>query len=92
MRFTRSLALAAVAAFAIVATASSMAIASPATGVTPQVLARGTFPAFKVASQQGPAMFKAEAKAPVDVVVRQHSYAVGGSTGWHAHPYPSSSR
>jgi hypothetical protein len=33
-------------------------------------------------------MFKAEAKAPIDVVVRRHDYAIGGSTGWHAHPYP----
>ena len=33
-------------------------------------------------------MFKAEAKAPIDVVVRRHAYLPGGSTGWHAHPYP----
>ena len=25
---------------------------------------------------------------PSDVVVRQHDYAAGGSTGWHAHAYP----
>ena len=37
---------------------------------------------------QGPGMFKAEAKAPIDVVVRRHDYLAGGSTGWHAHPYP----
>jgi len=39
-------------------------------------------------SQQGPGMFKAEAKQPIDVVVRRHDYAAGGSTGWHSHPYP----
>jgi quercetin dioxygenase-like cupin family protein len=33
-------------------------------------------------------MYKAESKDPIDVVVRQHSYLAGGSTGWHAHPYP----
>ena len=33
-------------------------------------------------------LFKVEAKAPIDVVVRQHNYAPGGATGWHAHPYP----
>ena len=32
--------------------------------------------------------FKAEAKAPIDIVVRRHEYANGGSTGWHKHPYP----
>jgi len=33
-------------------------------------------------------MFKADAKAPIDLVVRRHDYAIDGSTGWHAHPYP----
>ena len=37
---------------------------------------------------QGPGMFKAEAKSPIDVVVRRHDYLAGGTTGWHAHPYP----
>ena len=27
-------------------------------------------------------------EGPIDVVVRRHEYAVGGSTGWHQHPYP----
>ena len=36
----------------------------------------------------GGGLFKAEAKQPIDVVVRRHDYAVGSSTGWHAHPYP----
>ena len=33
-------------------------------------------------------LFKAEAKQPIDMLIRQHSYAPGGTTGWHSHPYP----
>ena len=66
-----------------------MTFASPPSGVTPTLLARGSYSDFKVASNpDNGGMFKAEAKGPIDVVVRQHDYAVGGSTGWHAHPYP----
>jgi quercetin dioxygenase-like cupin family protein len=79
---------AAVAATLLLSAFSGWVLASAPSGVTPTVLARGTYPAFKVASQQGPGMFKAEAKAPIDMVVRRHEYAAGGSTGWHAHPYP----
>jgi hypothetical protein len=65
------------------------ALASPPVGVTPTVLARGTYDSFKVRSYpQGPDDFKAEAKAPIDMVVRQHVYAPGSSTGWHTHPGP----
>ena len=84
----RSIAAAVGVALGLAAIASSFAIANPATGVTPTLLSRGTFHEFKVASQQGPGMFKAEAKSAIDVVVRRHEYAVGGNTGWHAHPYP----
>ena len=63
--------------------------ASAPSGVTPTVLARGTYDAFKVRSYpQGPGDFKAEAKAATDIVVRKHDYAVGSSTGWHSHPGP----
>jgi hypothetical protein len=63
--------------------------ASPAVGVTPTLLARGTYDSFKVRSfPQGPDDFKAEAKAPTDIVVRRHAYAAGSSTGWHTHPGP----
>ena len=89
MRRTRSLAVAAVAATVLLVGAGTMAIASPPSGVTPTVLARGTYDSFKVISNpQGPGMFKAESKDPIDVVVRRHEYAAHGSTGWHAHPFP----
>ena len=64
-------------------------MASPASGVTATVLARGTYDAFKVTTYPaGQGMFKAESKDPIDVVVRQHVYAPGASTGWHQHPNP----
>jgi hypothetical protein len=88
MRRKRSLAVAALAAAALLAAAVTITMASLPSGVTPTLLARGTYDSFKVMSQQGPGMFKAEAKAPIDVVVRRHDYAIDGSTGWHAHPYP----
>ena len=88
MRRKRSLATAAIAATALLVAAVTFAVASPAVNVTPTLLARGTYPAFKVSSMHGPGMFKADAKSPIDVVVRRHDYAAGGSTGWHAHPYP----
>ena len=63
--------------------------ASPASQVTPTPIARATFPAFKVKSDpSGPVAFRARAKRPVDMFVRQHDYAPGGHTGWHSHPGP----
>jgi hypothetical protein len=70
-----------------------IAWASPAVGVTPTLLARGTYDAFKVkTSSHSPVDFDAKAKMPVDVIVRQHDYLPGSSTGWHTHPGRSSSR
>jgi hypothetical protein len=89
MRRTKSLAAAAVVATVLLIGAGTLAIASPPSGVTPTVLAIGTYDSFKVMSNpQGPGMFKAESKEPIDMVVRRHEYAAGGSTGWHAHPFP----
>jgi hypothetical protein len=79
------------AALALLALAGFVAVtnASPPSGVTPTVLARGTYDAFKVkSSPQSPVDFKAKAKSPIDIVVRRHDYAVGASTGWHTHPGP----
>ena len=88
MRRKRSLGASALALAALLVGAVTIAVASAPTNVTPTLLARGTYDSFKVASMQGPGMFKAEAKSPIDVVVRRHDYLAGGSTGWHAHPYP----
>jgi hypothetical protein len=89
MNRTTRVAASAVALATLLVTAVTVTMASTPSGVTPTLLARGTYEAFKVTSYPpGAGMFKAEAKQPVDVVVRRHDYAPGGSTGWHAHPYP----
>jgi hypothetical protein len=79
------------AALTLVALAAFVAVtkASPPSGVTPTILARGTYGAFKVkSSPKSPVDFKAKAKRPFDIVVRRHDYAVGSYTGWHTHPGP----
>lgn len=79
------------AGMTLLALAASVAVtmASPPSGVTPTVLARGTYDPFKVKSvPHSPVDFKAKAKSPIDVVVRRHDYAVGSTTGWHSHPGP----
>ena len=66
-----------------------LAWAEQATGVTPKLLARGTYEPFKVKTEpESPIDFEAKAKSHLDVVVRQHDYLAGGSTGWHSHPGP----
>jgi hypothetical protein len=86
---TRPILLGATTAIILVGLIATWAFASPATGVTPNQLSRGSFPAFKVrADPPNGRGFKVEAKGPIDVIVRQHTYEPGGSTGWHAHPYP----
>lgn len=63
--------------------------ASPPSGVTPTLLARGAYEDFKVKSvPDSPVDFQVKAKSPVDVVVRKHDYLIGSHTGWHSHPGP----
>ena len=71
------------------ATLVGISVASPASGVTPTLLARGAYEDFKVRSvPDSPVDFRVKAKSAVDVVVRRHDYAVGSHTGWHNHPGP----
>ena len=90
MKRRTSLVATAVAVLTLAALASFVAVtkASPPSAVTPTVLARGTYPSFYVKSPPGPVQFGAFAGSPVDIVVRRHDYAPGGSTGWHSHPGP----
>jgi Cupin domain len=81
----------AAAAVALVSLAAFVAItkASPPSGVTPTLVARGTYDAFHVKSdRKGPVGYKATARAPLDIVVRRHDYDPGSTTGWHTHPGP----
>ena len=59
--------------------------ADPAVGVTPTVIGRATYDPFDLQSDLG---FAAQAKRPLDIVVRTHDYVPGSSTGWHSHPGP----
>ena len=81
--------LAAGMATVAIAGAGAVTQASPPEGVTPTVLARGTYDAFKLKSlQKGVIDFRSRAKRPVDLVVRKHDYLPGSHTGWHTHPGP----
>jgi quercetin dioxygenase-like cupin family protein len=79
------------AAMVLLALSALVAVtkASPPSGVTPTVLARGTYDAFKVKSEhRGSIDVKAKTKTPIDIVVRRHDYLPHSSTGWHGHPGP----
>lgn len=85
----RKLSLAAATTLLALAVSVGVTMASPPSGVTPTILARGTYDAFKVkSSPDSPVDFQAKAKSPIDMVVRRHDYAVGSTTGWHTHPGP----
>jgi Cupin domain len=90
-RHTSALALMAAAA-ALVALAAFVSVtkASPPSGVTPTILARGTYDSFNVRSNPHGSIddYRARSHAPIDFVVRRHDYTAGGSTGWHSHPGP----
>jgi len=77
-------------AFVLMGTIGAMvAWASPAVGVTPTLIGRATYEPFKVKTDHESLVdFDAKAKSHLDMVVRTHDYAVGGSTGWHTHPGP----
>ena len=73
----------------VVVAFGTLLLASTPVGVTPTVLGRGTFDAFKLRTPPESLVdVKLEAKNPLDVVVREHVYAVDSSTGWHTHPGP----
>jgi Cupin domain len=79
-------------AMLLVALAAFVAVtkANPASGVTPTLLARGTYGAFNVRSAPHGSIadFRAISTHPVDIVVQRHDYAPGANTGWHQHPGP----
>ena len=73
----------------VLAVCVMVTMASPAVGVTPTLIGRGTYQPFKVgAAKDAELDFEAKTKTAVDIVVRTHDYAPGGSTGWHTHPGP----
>ena len=79
-----------VCALVLLGTIGAMvAWASTAVGVTPTLIGRATYEPFKVKTDHDSLVdFEAKAKSHLDMVVRTHDYAVGGTTGWHTHPGP----
>lgn len=92
MKRRLSLLTATAAAMALVALAAFVAVtkAEGPSGVTPTILARGHYDGFNIRSDpHGPiANFRAHSTAPLDIIVRQHDYEPGSTTGWHSHPGP----
>lgn len=82
--------LAAGSTLVVLATTVAVTQAEPASGVTATLLSRGTQAPFNVQSDpRGPMHgFRAHATRPMDLIVRQHDYVPGGTTGWHVHPGP----
>ena len=89
-RLSMLAALSAAVALVVLAAFVGITKAEGPTGVTATILARGTFDSFNVRSDpHGPiADFRAHSTEPIDIIVRQHDYAVGSTTGWHQHPGP----
>jgi len=78
------LALALVAA--LIALPRDQATATPPSGITAQLLARGT---IADASHLRVAGIKPAARGPIDVATVHVTFQPGGSTGWHVHPGPA---
>jgi cupin domain len=74
-------------ALIVVFTVCAILWASPAVGVTPTLIGRATYEPFKVKTDSLVEV-EVKAKSHLDMVVRTHDYAAGGSTGWHTHPGP----
>jgi quercetin dioxygenase-like cupin family protein len=60
--------------------------ATPSTGVTPVILARGTVAPFR--SQTHAKDFTVASRSAGDLVMARITIAVGGTTGWHTHHGP----
>ena len=78
--------LAAALAAALIALPRDQAAATPPSGVTAQVLARGT---VGHAAHVRVAGVKLQTRGPVDVATVQVTFQPGGTTGWHVHPGPA---
>jgi quercetin dioxygenase-like cupin family protein len=73
-------------ALAIPSAAHGKVPATPSTGITPVILARGTLAPFR--SQTTSKDFTVAERTAADVVMAQITIAVGGNTGWHMHHGP----
>lgn len=88
-RAVRRLPLAAGVAVFALAPLAAITQAEPASNVGRADIARATFEAFKVkTAPDSPIAMQLKSKTPADLVLRRHTYAVTGTTGWHEHPGP----
>jgi quercetin dioxygenase-like cupin family protein len=71
---------------AVIALPRDQATATPPSGITAQLLARGT---IADASHLRVAGIKLAARGPIDVATVHVTFQPGGSTGWHVHPGPA---
>jgi hypothetical protein len=67
--------------------AVGVALATPPSGLTSQLLARGAAGEFRIHEKS--MRLRMDAGKPTDVALVQATLAPGGSTGWHGHPGPS---
>ena len=72
---------------ALVPLAAGVALATPPSGLTSTLLARGAGGEFRIHDKSIP--LKLDARGPTDVAVVRATLEPGGSTGWHGHPGPS---
>src|SRR5829696_9618390 len=79
-------ALALAVAAALAALPRDQAAATPSSGVTAELLARGT---IGHAGHLRAAGVKLQTRGPVDVATVHVTFQPGGSTGWHVHPGPA---
>jgi len=73
-------------AAALIALPRDQAAATPPSGVTAELLARGT---IAQAGHVRAAGIKLQTRGPVDVATVHVTFQPGGSTGWHVHPGPA---
>jgi quercetin dioxygenase-like cupin family protein len=89
----RAIAVTVVAALAGALAVMGVALGTPASDVSGQVMARGDFPdrvdaKFKFRPPHGRGLQVANARNAGEVVVQRIVIADGGHTGWHSHPGP----
>ena len=72
-----------------VAAYGSTVLATPPSGVTPTLLAKGSFDEFDAKTRTGDWKSRLKTKGSSDLEVLEVRIAPGGTFGWHSHPGPS---
>src|SRR6476620_10183743 len=72
---------------AVAAPTAGVALATPSSGLTSELLARGSAGTFRVHDES--VGLKLRARRSTDIAVVRAQLEKGGTTGWHRHPGPS---